>query len=139
MKRMTCLFCLIVLVLSLSLPLASCQKAEFTVDEAVAVFEDDVYLVREYGEDMIAPICESIEEALGHETEIVAIVHVINQKTSVPNLEFTYIYEFADLDDAKWFETNRSSYVSTLEGGRCVRLGKIVVFGTLPLIDTIGK
>ena len=137
MKRMTCLFCLIALVLSLSFPLASCQKAEFTVDEAIAVFEDDVYLVREYGEDMIAPIRESIEEDLGHETEIVAIVHVINQKTSVPNLEFTYIYEFSDLDDAKWFGNNRRNYVSTLEGGRCVRLGKIVVFGTSPLIDTM--
>ena len=139
MKRLTCLFYLTFLVLSLSLPLASCKKTEFTVDEAVAVFEDDVYLVREYDKDMIAPIRESIEKDFVHEMEITAIVHVINQTTSVPNLEWTYIYEFSNLENAKEFEKNRNNYVSDLEGGRCVRLGRIVVFGTSPLIDEIGK
>ena len=139
MKRLTCLFCLIALVLSLTLPLASCQKSELTVDEAVAVFEDDIYLVQEYGENMIAPIRENIEKDFAHEVEIVAIVHIINQTTSVPNLEWTYIYEFSDVENAKEFEKNRSNYASSLEGGRCVRFDKIVVFGTSPLIDTIGK
>ena len=138
MKRCICLFISLLLMLSGLLSLFACQSA-LTVDDAVAVFDDEIYLVRKYGDSMISPIRENIEEDLGHETEITAIVHVINQKTSVPNLEFTYIYEFSVEKDAEWFEGNRSTYVATLDGGRCVRFGKIVIFGTSPVIDTIGK
>ena len=138
MKRFVIFISLIFLVLSLSLSFTACQK-QITLDDAVAVFEDDVYLKQNYGDDMITPIRENIEADSGREMEIVAIIHIINQKTSVPNLEWTYIYEFTEKEDADWFEENRNAYVAIQEGGRCVRFDNVVVFGNSPLIDTIGK
>ena len=125
-----------------ALLLFSCQgntETPFTANDAVAVFEDDLYLKQNYGDNMISPVRESIEADAGREIEIVAIIHVINQETSVPNLEWTYIYEFSKKEDADWFEENRNAYVATQEGGRCIRFDNVVVFGNSPLIDTIGK
>ena len=133
MKR----FLIFLFTLSLFFSLSACQS--FTVDTAIAAFEDDIYLKRNYGDDMISPIRESIEADAGREIEIVAIIHVINQETSVPNLEWTYIYEFSKKEDATWFEENRSAYVSSLEEGRCVRFGSIVIFGTSSVIDTLSE
>ena len=82
---------------------------------------------------------DSIRQKMVIEGEIVSIVHIINSQTTAPNLEWTYIYEFSDKQDAVWFEENRNAFVADQEGGRCVRFDAIVVYGTSPIIDTIGK
>ena len=71
--------------------------------------------------------------------DIISIVHIINQGASTPNGDFAYIYEFSNEKDATWFEENRRAYVSSLEEGRCVRFGSIVIFGTSSVIDTLSE
>ena len=152
MKRLICLF----LILLTALMLVCCaplderapeQDAEqqpeqsseapsaptFILEQAVAAFDTQKYFIQTYDETMI----ESIRAKLTLQGDIVAVVHVTNPATAVPDLEWTYIYEFSNETDAIAFEENRTSFVSTQEGGRCLRRGLIVIYGNSPLIGQI--
>ena len=108
MKR----FLIFVFTLSLVFSLSACQS--FTVDTAIAAFDDETYYVQAYSEDLIDPI----RQKMALSGDIISIVHIINQGASTPNGDFAYIYEFSNEKDATWFEENRSAYVSSLEEGQ---------------------
>lgn len=129
MKRLIILMCM----LSLAFCLSACQS--FTVNDAIAAFDDETYYAQAYSEDLIDPI----RQKMALSGDIISIVHIINQGASTPNGDFAYIYEFSNEKDATWFEENRSAYVSSLEEGRCVRFGSIVIFGTSSVIDTLSE
>ena len=129
MKR----FLIFLFTLSSVFSLSACQS--FTVDTAIAAFDDETYYVQAYSEDLIDPI----RQKMSLSGDIISIVHIINQGASTPNGDFAYIYEFSNEKDATWFEENRSAYVSSLEEGRCVRFGSIVIFGTSSVIDTLSE
>ena len=129
MKR----FLIFLFTLSLVFSLSACQS--FTVDTAIAAFDNETYYAQAYSEDLIDPI----RQKMALSGDIISIVHIINQGASTPNGDFAYIYEFSNEKDATWFEENRSAYVSSLEEGRCVRFGSIVIFGTSSVIDTLSE
>lgn len=98
---------------------------QLTVDEVVAQFDPKTYYAQVYDEAMI----DSIKAKLVLEGDIISVVHITNQNTAVPNLEWVYVYEFSDERDAEWMEENRRTFVSGMENGDCIRSGKVVVFG----------
>jgi len=103
---------------------------DMTVADIVTLFDEDVYFAQTYDDQMI----DAIRQKLVLEGEIVSVVHIMNQKTSAPNLEWVYVYEFTEETDAAAFEENRQAYAETIEGGVCFRHGNIVVYGNSPII-----
>ena len=103
------------------------------VEDVVACFDPEIYYAQVYDEQMI----DSIKAKIELEGDIVSVVHITNQNTAVPTLEWTYVYELSDARDAEWLESNRREYVSKTDGGVCVRRGNVVVFGNSPVIAAL--
>ncbi|MBO5897577.1 MAG: hypothetical protein J6R04_01055 [Clostridia bacterium] len=157
MKRNTLFMCLVVMLMCVAVscgnqdaqipdlpdtdvPTEPTAPAEFVevddelrVDDVVECFDPEIYYAQVYDEQMI----DSIKAKIELEGDIVSVVHITNQNTAVPTLEWTYIYELSDARDAEWLESNRREYVSKIDGGVCVRRGNVVVFGNSPVIATL--
>ena len=108
-------------------------EKKMTVDDVVAYYDAQVYRVEKYDSQRIA----SISEKLTLEGDITSVIYIINSQTSSPDLEWTYVYEFTDESDAVWMEENRRLYISSVEGGICIRRGSIVVYGNSDVIASI--
>ena len=127
--------CLLLSVLLLLVGCSKDDKTSVTVESILEVFDSPDYYTQEYESDMIS----EIQNRLTPENDINRIIHIVDQNTAPPNLEWVYVYEFVGEKDAIDFEENRTQYVKTVENGKCVRFGNIVVFGNSELIDTVGK
>lgn len=110
------------------------ENAEMTAEEVLACFDDETYSKQIYTAEMIA----TIGGKLVLEGEIQKIVHITDKRSPSDNLIWAYLYEFSAEADAIAFEENRRKFVATVENGSCVRFGRIVVFGSSPIIPTIG-
>lgn len=125
-----------ILLLTVLLLLVGCSKADkasVTVESILEVFDSTSYYTQDYSRDVI----DEIQNRLTLENDINRIIHIVDQNTAPPNLEWVYVYEFVGEKDAVDFEENRTQYVKTVENGKCVRYGKIVVYGNSELINSI--
>lgn len=104
-----------------------------TVDDVLEYYDAQDYHIEQYDIQMIA----SIREKLTLEGDIASVIYIINSQTSSPDLEWTYVYEFTDESDALWMEENRRLFISSVEGGTCIRRGNIVVYGNSNVIASI--
>ncbi|MBQ4116566.1 MAG: hypothetical protein IJD37_04240 [Clostridia bacterium] len=131
MKKMTLL---LILVLIFAVGCTKNDNTLVTVDTVIEVFDLPSYIIQDYSKEQIS----DIKNKLTLEDDIKKIIHIVNQNTASPDLEWIYVYEFISENDAVSFKENRTQYSETIENGKCVRFGKIVVYGNSDLIDTIG-
>ena len=132
MRRLYILFAALAVVLAL----VSCEGAEkLSVDDVVACFDSETYYVNSYDETQIT----EINGKLALEGELLQVVHVIKNDTAPPTLVWTYIYEFSLEKDAVAFAENRAVFVKSIDNGRCVRLGNIVVYGNSEVVAELEK
>ncbi len=108
---------------------------ELTVTDIAELFDSDIYHVQTYDARMIA----EIRKNLTLEGDISSVLHITNQETAPPDLEWAYVYELTEEADAAALAENRDLFVSSMEGGICVRLGNIVVYGNSPVIAALAQ
>lgn len=131
MKKITLL---LIVVLIFAVGCTKNDNTLVTVDTVIEVFDLPSYIIQDYSKEQIS----DIKNKLTLEDDIKKIIHIVNQNTASPDLEWIYVYEFISENDAVSFKENRTQYSETIENGKCVRFGKIVVYGNSDLIDTIG-
>lgn len=131
MKRF---FCFLVLLIICSF--IGCASQDVTVNDIVRYFDEDGYQIQAYNSEMIAEIQE---KKLILNGEILSVAHATKIENEDSNLEWAYIYELSDEDDAIWLEENRTAFVSTIDNGTCIRLNKIVVFGNSSAILSLKR
>ena len=117
------------------------MKEKLTVDGILELFEKD-YNFQKYTSEQIAYILPNIEKnGIILSGSVTAIVH-LTKKASEPGRDdwsWAYVYEFTEEADAVAFEGNRRAFVeATEENGACVRCGLIVVFGSAPIVASVG-
>lgn len=129
----------VILALTCLFVFASCARDaknnSLSVNSIIDTFEKKGYSVQIYDDKQIS----AIEAKLILEGEITSIAHIVNQDPAASQMEFVYVYELSSEKDAAEMEENRQAYVQTIENGKCVRAGKVVVFGNSPLIDELIK
>lgn len=108
-------------------------KKVITVDDVVNCYDSNVYYIQAYENELI----EEVKSKLVLEGDILDVIHIVNNQTAPPDLEWTYVYRFSSETDAAWFFENRSEFVKTVNNGRCVRFGNIVVYGSSSVIDSL--
>ena len=116
-------------------------KEELAVDSVLELFEND-YNAQKYTSEQIGYIISNLEKnGIVLSGSVTAIVH-LTRKASEPgrsDWSWAYVYEFTEEADAIAFEENRRGFVeATEENGACVRCGLIVVFGSAPIIASVG-
>jgi len=139
---MKCISLLLVIALLLS-ALVACGSGDapsevsvekvITVDDIVDCYDRDVYYIQFYENELI----EEIKAKLVLEGDILDVIHIVNNQTAPPDLEWTYVYHFSSETDAERFFENRSEFVKTVNNGRCVRFESIVAYGSSDVIDSL--
>lgn len=109
------------------------QTVEVTINDIVSAFDENLYQIQNYDSEMIA----EIHKKLSLDGEILSVVHAAKFENEGSELEWAYIYELSNDDDAIWLEENRATFVSTIDNGICIRLNNIVIFGNSAIIQTL--
>lgn len=127
------------------------SAAESAAPEAMIKFDDIIkaldykeFYAQEYDSNMIASVRENISgSGLELNGDVTRIVHVTDQsvpKDDPSSFGWVYVYEFSEETDAIAFEEDRRDFVNaTEEDGKCIRYGRIVVFGTAQMLSFIEK
>ena len=119
-------------------------EVEIKFDDIIKALDYKEFYAQEYDADMIASVKENIfDVGLELSGDIIRIVHVIDQsvpKDDPSSFGWVYIYELSEESDAIALEENRREFVNaTEEDGKCIRYGRIVVFGTAQMLSFIEK
>lgn len=112
---------------------AACSNEPPTKEEILAHFDSDEYSKQVYTG---APL-EDLLPNLDVGGEIRSVTHLINKKTAAPNLEWVYLYEFSLESEAALAEAEKSKLAAKIENGKCLRFGRLVLYGNSPVLDEL--
>ena len=119
-------------------------EVEIKFDDIIKALDYKEFYAQEYDADMIVSVCENIAgSGLELNGDVTRIVHITDQsvpKDDPTSFGWAYVYEFSEESDAVAFEENRREFVNATEkDGKCIRYGRIVVFGTAQMLSFIEK
>lgn len=119
-------------------------EVEIKFDDIIKALDYKEFYAQEYDTDMIVSVCENIAgSGLELNGDVTRIVHITDQsvpKDDPTSFGWAYVYEFSEESDAVAFEEDRREFVNATEkDGKCIRYGRIVVFGTAQMLSFIEK